>query len=523
MVGRVDKRFLRVRPFLVAFFFAFSVIAGALQGGLSVQAAGGTATWTGAGGDNKFSNVDNWLEEAIPENGDLLVLSHVPPNPGDPEDYYSVDLDNDVEVSYSGVSITPNEEEGSVYFDGYNLLNDLNLQNGAIWNTAGKSLNIDTTSGARINVAGDLTVLSKIDIDAINVTGALIIDNSYGNNVLNGYVSAASVVVRDGSSIYFHQCDDVPTLTISTPLTLGGGDTDKAAPMVASTCWAGSSTPKAKKLVINNVTLLSNAQVSVYSPNSTEIKNITKNGFDITRSEVSTGVLKVGSDVQENEAKNTTVNDKKPNDELVVVDNETTTLNGTRGYVNVGHGGTLKGTGTASSLSVHTGGTVAPGLSPGNLTVLENLFLSTGSTFEAEILNKDKYDQLSVGKDAEEDYPAVYLDNSTLKIVLYEGYNIKKGDKFTIIDNLSDSDVEGTFQGLAEGAQVKVGNITFSITYKGGDGNDTVLTALNTGNDPKAPNTGAAKLVTANPVVIATLGVITAIGLLVVAKRRTNN
>lgn len=46
---------------------------------------------------------------------------------------------------------------------------------------------------------------------------------------------------------------------------------------------------------------------------------------------------------------------------------------------------------------------------------------------------------------------------------------------FTIIDNRGFAPVTGSFSGLPEGAPVQVGSSIFTITYRGGDGNDVVL------------------------------------------------
>jgi len=50
------------------------------------------------------------------------------------------------------------------------------------------------------------------------------------------------------------------------------------------------------------------------------------------------------------------------------------------------------------------------------------------------------------------------------------------GDKFTIIQNDGSDAVVGTFAGLAEGATITQGGVTFTISYKGGTGHDVVLT-----------------------------------------------
>ena len=50
------------------------------------------------------------------------------------------------------------------------------------------------------------------------------------------------------------------------------------------------------------------------------------------------------------------------------------------------------------------------------------------------------------------------------------------GDTFTIINNDGSDAVTGTFDGLAQGATITDGNVTFTISYTGGNGNDVVLT-----------------------------------------------
>jgi acetyl esterase/lipase len=52
------------------------------------------------------------------------------------------------------------------------------------------------------------------------------------------------------------------------------------------------------------------------------------------------------------------------------------------------------------------------------------------------------------------------------------------GQAFTIIDNDGSDPVNGTFAGLAEGSIFGVGPYKFRITYRGGDGNDVVLTVV---------------------------------------------
>nr|WP_235989403.1 autotransporter [Streptomyces ureilyticus] len=47
----------------------------------------------------------------------------------------------------------------------------------------------------------------------------------------------------------------------------------------------------------------------------------------------------------------------------------------------------------------------------------------------------------------------------------------------TVIDHTGEAKTKGTFKGLKEGAKVKLGKTEYQITYRGGDGNDVVLTS----------------------------------------------
>jgi IPT/TIG domain-containing protein len=62
------------------------------------------------------------------------------------------------------------------------------------------------------------------------------------------------------------------------------------------------------------------------------------------------------------------------------------------------------------------------------------------------------------------------------------GFTPTDGEQFTIIK--SDAPIVGTFDKLAEGASLTINKVPFTITYKGGDGDDVVLTQA---IEPAAP------------------------------------
>ena len=146
------------------------------------------------------------------------------------------------------------------------------------------------------------------------------------------------------------------------------------------------------------------------------------------------------------------------------------------------NGATLGGTGTVGALTVQSGGTLAPGTSPGTLHT-SNLNLTSGATFTLEFAGTGagQFDQLAVTG-------SVTL-SGTIPLTLALGtFQPAPGTLFRIIDNDGTEPVSGggllswSGDALSEGGQFTVAGTgftrTFSISYAGGTGNDVVLTAV---------------------------------------------
>jgi hypothetical protein len=145
-------------------------------------------------------------------------------------------------------------------------------------------------------------------------------------------------------------------------------------------------------------------------------------------------------------------------------------------------GATLAGAGAslAGAVTVHAGGVVAPGLLPGQRATLaldDRLALDAGSVYQVDLGlgARRRHDRLRVAG-------GVRLDGARLRLRLV-GRRPAAGQAFTILDNLGDGPVRGSFRGLREGATVtgrdrdgRPGR--FRVTYRGGDGNDVVLRSL---------------------------------------------
>ena len=149
------------------------------------------------------------------------------------------------------------------------------------------------------------------------------------------------------------------------------------------------------------------------------------------------------------------------------------TLDNTGGTVTVQTGATLGGTGTvARSVSVQSGGIIAPGTGLGILNAGNTTFLA-GSNFNVEVNGVTTagtdYDQLNVTGTV--DVTGAVLNTSGTVT------GTMAGDAAVIINNDGTDPVVGTFAGLADGATVNINGEVFHIYYNGGDGNDVVLAA----------------------------------------------
>lgn len=141
--------------------------------------------------------------------------------------------------------------------------------------------------------------------------------------------------------------------------------------------------------------------------------------------------------------------------------------------VNV-YGGAFGGTGRCSGMvTVGMGTGEGPVLEPGDvaigtLTTTSTLTLNQDATYNVELdFNGGTSDKVIAGN--------VVLNNAQLSLIEKVAGSLQQGTNFTIISNTGSTPITGTFKDLPDMAIVKVGDLEFRITYKGGDGNDVVL------------------------------------------------
>ena len=137
-------------------------------------------------------------------------------------------------------------------------------------------------------------------------------------------------------------------------------------------------------------------------------------------------------------------------------------------------------------------GTVAPGQSPGVLTVGGNAILADAATFLVEI-NGTAGTGVTGGHDQLSASGTVVISGS-VALAVSGAPSLSGGEVFTIISRVGGS---GTFTGLAEGASIAnfLGSgLTATITYAGGVGSDDVLITVEslTSTTPGQPDLVAA-------------------------------
>jgi len=182
--------------------------------------------------------------------------------------------------------------------------------------------------------------------------------------------------------------------------------------------------------------------------------------------------------------------------------------------VTVASGGLLKGNGGVSSLAVQSGGTVAPGHSPGCIAATSLMLSGTYLAQVGGVNACTDYDQLQISN-------SIDLTNGILQLNLLSGFTPTIGQSFTIINNSGNNAIIGTFNGLPEGATFTSGNSTFKITYTGGNGNDVVVTAVVpvvSAVTPGSPNTGLTA-VRAHPLITLLVSGGATLGLVIIARR----
>lgn len=494
-------------------------------------ASAAVKTWDGSAGDGKFSTAANWSGDSVPIATDTLnfntsALSASEVLQNDLTNFTVDGIASTGGGSY-GYRITGNDltTSGTLQMDGnLTVLTTLKLDGNATVSGTG-SLGFSYGSDTGVFNVGSHTLTVTANVLSFPVfTGTGTVQADTGVFLpINPATTVSNVIVTSGAKLTFCGLNGA---AFAGNLTVGGPGISGASISTVASCGSGGGGPAAfnsqASVKLTGTTTLT-ANTVVEGSGEMRVEGPLTGAYTLTLKDGAVGKLTIASSnntsqtpngTQESPKVTTEYKDNLPNQDISVTSNDIAVVTGTYGAVDV-NGGVLKGTGTVRTANIDGTGTVAPGLSPGTLTVLETFTLGASATYEAEIASTTSYDQLRVGENFSGGGNAVTLQG-TLKALAYEGFTMKAGDKFTIIDNRSSTAISGTFAGLAEGATLAFGTGgVLSVSYVGGDGNDVVLTVVTV---PTAPDTGFAQTL-ASPLVIGAVTVMSALALLVLATR----
>jgi len=159
--------------------------------------------------------------------------------------------------------------------------------------------------------------------------------------------------------------------------------------------------------------------------------------------------------------------------------------------------GVIRNNGTFTNYSRITGsgeifgdvtdyGEIAPGNSPGVLTINGNLDKNSGAPIGLQIEIGGVFDGGGNKSLTEFDWLDITGNlqlAGTLQVIMWNGFQLVDGLSFKIIN--VGGILSGQFDGLAEGGKVGTfGNADLLITYSGGDGNDVVLYSVSSVPEP---------------------------------------
>ena len=477
-----------MRHAAVALILGMLVIAGA-------EAA--TRTWQGDV-DTNWNTAGNWVENAVPANGDDLVF---------PDSPVSRDSNNDIAgLSINSIAITTTNTGANYNFtgNGITLNGPMTFTNPGSGSAGRPVWNIALTLGVPVTITTSGRI-SQID-GAIALGANLLTLSLDGDLSILGMVSGAGGITKGGASA----------------LTLRGANTYSGATQVnGGTLQAGNATAMggaASGTTFANGTTLNLAfgpyalaePITFSGPSGTinMIENIQLTGPLAFAGTLSFNMISAGSLTGAITSTGT----------LTIIGTQALSTSGDSpafsGVVDIQSGqfipqgdfpaaiqlaspGGLFGTSHSGPLTI-TGGVFAPGLvtqffAPAGLASsggMHNLVMVPG----APVTN---YDQIQVTG-------AVSLGGTTLNSTA--AGTLPLGLTFVIILNDGVDPVAGTYLAKPEGTVYFQANNWWQITYVGGDGNDVVLTTVAAPSQPTGepiPGPGPLALVLAAAAIIA--------------------
>jgi len=439
-----------------------------------------TRTWDGGGSNGFWSTPANWVSDVAPVAGDDLLFSYTDKWLSNTNDFPPGTSFSGIRFDWGGyvlrgseVTLTggiilsnsfagENRIEFSIVLSGSqtfftDLLASLRL------GTASSGTVIDTTGG-NLTFAGNTHSVSAQIVGSGGITktggGSLFLfsSNSFtgpvevqqgtvriSNASALGTTAAGTTILQNG------QLQMTTGLTVAEPLKLSG---TLAASNFQGSGFATNSGP---------IELIgTNASMNVESSVGLSINSIVTGSNGFTKLGGYTLILSSNNTYQG----------------ATVVRNGNLLVNGSQrqSAILIPEHGRLGGAGTVGDITIDNSiSTLSPGDIFGGVTGIltcSNVTIIQSAEFRVELngaIPGVGYDQLNV-------FGTVNLISCRFRVLL--GFPATAGTKFVIIANDGSDAVQGMFQNLPDGAVFTASGALFQISYTGGDGNDVVLTRL---------------------------------------------
>lgn len=560
------RKQISISNLLVASALSLSIGIGGLAISSDAYAAGNTCTWTTPeASDYKFSNPNNWVncDGGVPTDGDSLVFGDVP-GLGQGEKIVN-DIDNllvsGITFNGTGYSYSARVDAGNMRLSGdivknsgsdggivagkITLTSDVTLRSASLSAYGGNSIELNigshtlalverayisphVISGSGSIVASGLS--SEVTLyevsDSSQFTGSIHVSDQAGLFLAHGVLGGGVDLTVNNATLDLCAFNGK---SIANQLTIGGHIVTRSSCGGLGGAWGASPTEVVPEASVNwTGPIILTANVEVLGDGEFKISGPLSGDYGITLGSGSVGRVvnnssndssQTGSGTQESKVTEVKLDKDQPEGMFSIGAKEVGVLTGIygEGYVS----GILRGTGTVRGyLMIAQGATIAPGMSPGCITVGS---LDLIGNYEFELGGKTactQHDQIKLASGS--GVVAINSDHATLSIYSFGDFVQSIGDQFVIIDNQTNQAIQGHFKGLPEGAEVRAGNAIFTISYVGGDGNDVVLTAANNLAAPRTPNTGVAKFNLVNPVMTIIAGVLAALSLVVLKRAHTS-
>lgn len=398
---------------------------------------------------------------------------------------------------------------GLSYNGGSNPGDDLTVTGGT-FTTA--TINATGANTGNVNLDGSVLTYSAITSITSSIAAASLVFNLPASATQGTLTTSGANLLLDSTNSSFTDTTIVPTgvaaITLNggnsndqftlanvsavfdanaNPIVMnGGGGTDTIIVNAGGILAANTNHSAALQLNDGTVRLTAAAEFDSLAGTVAGIANLGSNTLTVGSSNATTtfggaangsgGLTKVGTGTLTLAGTNTYTG-------ATTINGGTLLVNGSLAAgsaVSVNASGVLGGTGAANgNVTVNTNGNVAPGTSPGLLTI-GGLTLSTGA-LSAElngVTAGTEYDQLAVN--------GVVTLGGSLNVTV--GFAAPLGTQFRLIDNDGTDAIVGSFAGLAQGATVNFGGQDFTISYSGGTGNDVVLTRGAVAAAPRVAN-----------------------------------